>query len=212
MDEFEDAVADQLVDLVAEDPGGGAADVEDGPVLAQPLDAVRQVLHQGAEELFTLPQFFEMQGPIDRVPDRMLEQVLVQAVLVEVIRGTGQQGIQHQAVTARPGKKNHGSDTRGSHRGPDQVEAGAISQPMIDEVCIVLPGLYRVQPFIKPRRPLHLEPVKAGRPEQTLGQDEIILVVVNQQHPNDPFGHALDYGGETGSAPDQYKKGLRTED
>jgi hypothetical protein len=85
-------------------------------------------------------------------------------------------------------------------------------QPLVDQVGIVLLGSHGRDPLVETGNPVQLELFELGRPEQALGQDKVILVVIDQQNSDLPSGHALDYGGISLEAPAQTEKGLSAKD
>ena len=128
---------------------------------------------------------------LDRVAHRAFQRVRGQLAFDQVIRRAGFHRLQIHSVVALPRQENHRHPATGLTRLSQQVEPRQRAEAIVQQTQVVQTAPNRLQPALKSVHPLQLIPAVADPGNQIAGDDEIVLVIIDQQY----FDRAVLHGG-----------------
>ena len=132
---------------------------------------------------------------LDGVADRALETGGADLPLDQVVGGAGAHGLQVDLLVPLTGHQDDWGDETGSSgaalpRFPQELEPRARAEPEIEEADVEMILQDPQEPPLVGGRPFELEAVAADLGQQIAGEDVIVLVVLDQEHPDAVHGQA----------------------
>ncbi len=118
----------------------------------------------------------------ERVPDRTLEHRRGELALEQEVGNAEHVRLEVDLVVVEAGEHDHGRRALAAERLPDEVEAGAVTEPMVDEVDVVLVCADPLDGLGEARGELDVEVGPILSPEVIAGEEEVLLVVLDDEN------------------------------